>query len=316
MKKLPVIAVVGPTASGKTSLAVELCRRLGGEVVSADSMQIYRGMDIATAKPTAKEMCGVTHHIIDFLDMGSEFSVADYVGMAHRVIADISERGRIPVICGGTGLYVDSLINNIRFEKSVSSTPLREKLKKLAEEKGGAYLLEKLRDIDPETASHLHQNNLNRIIRALEVYETTGQTMSEHIRNSRSEESPYDSCVLGLDYKDRQVLYGRIEKRIDMMLEAGLLEEAEHILREPGLRTAAQAIGYKELAPYFDGAEPLEDCVLRLKQATRRYAKRQLTWFRKNRNIIWLYPDEIGSAEALYDIAEKIARDFLKGRTQ
>ncbi len=316
MKKIPLIAVAGPTASGKTSLAVELCIRLGGEVVSADSMQLYRGMDIATAKPTPEEMRGVPHHLVDFLDIGSEFSVADYVAAAHEAIGDISNRGKLPVVCGGTGLYIDSLIENIRFEKTVSSTPLRAELKKLAEEKGGGYLLEMLRNIDPETASRLHENNLNRIIRALEVYKTTGETMSEQIKNSRSEESPYDACVIGLDYKDRQVLYERIGRRVDMMLEAGLLEEAERVVSDPRLKTARQAIGYKELAPYFEGTAPLEECIENLKQATRRYAKRQLTWFRRNKSIHWLYPDEAESFEALADSAEGICREFLKGRTE
>ena len=316
MKKIPLIAVAGPTASGKTSLAVELCIRLGGEVVSADSMQLYRGMDIATAKPTPEEMRGVPHHLVDFLDIGSEFSVADYVAAAHEAIGDISNRGKLPVVCGGTGLYIDSLIENIRFEKTVSSTPLRAELKKLAEEKGGGHLLEMLRNIDPETASRLHENNLNRIIRALEVYKTTGETMSEQIKNSRSEESPYNACVLGLDYKDRQVLYERIGRRVDMMLEAGLLEEAERVVSDPRLKTARQAIGYKELAPYFEGTAPLEECIENLKQATRRYAKRQLTWFRRNKSIHWLYPDEAESFEALADSAEGICREFLKGRTE
>ena len=316
MKKIPLIAVAGPTASGKTSLAVELCIRLGGEVVSADSMQLYRGMDIATAKPTPEEMRGVPHHLVDFLDIGSEFSVADYVAAAHEAIGDISNRGKLPVVCGGTGLYIDSLIENIRFEKTVSSTPLRAELKKLAEEKGGGHLLEMLRNIDPETASRLHENNLNRIIRALEVYKTTGETMSEQIKNSRSEESPYAACVIGLDYKDRQVLYERIGKRVDMMLEAGLLEEAERVVSDPRLKTARQAIGYKELAPYFEGTAPLEECIENLKQATRRYAKRQLTWFRRNKSIHWLYPDEAESFEALADSAEGICREFLKGRTE
>lgn len=316
MKKIPLIAVAGPTASGKTSLAVELCIRLGGEVVSADSMQIYRGMDIATAKPTTEEMRGVPHHLVDFLDIGSEFSVADYVAAAHEAIGDISNRGKLPVVCGGTGLYIDSLIENIRFEKTVSSTPLRAELKKLAEEKGGGHLLEMLRNIDPETASRLHENNLNRIIRALEVYKTTGETMSEQIKNSRSEESPYNACVLGLDYKDRQVLYERIGRRVDMMLEAGLLEEAERVISDPRLKTARQAIGHKELAPYFEGTAPLEECIENLKQATRRYAKRQLTWFRRNKSIHWLYPDEAESFEALADSAEGICREFLKGRTE
>ena len=311
MNKIKVIVICGPTASGKTSLAVELAKRVRGEVVCADSMQIYKGMDIATAKPTVEEMQGIPHHIVDFLEPSESFSVADYVELAHKIISGISARGSVPIICGGTGLYIDSLTENIQFQQTVTKTPVREELRALADEKGNAHLLEMLREIDPETAERLHENNLSRIIRAIEVYKTTGVTMSEQIRQSKSLGSPYSVLRICLDYRDRAVLYERIDKRVDIMLENGLLDEAKKVLADSTLQTARQAIGYKELAPYFAGSLPLEDCIDNLKRSTRRYAKRQLTWFRRSTDTVWLYPDELG--ESLADRATEIAKIFLKG---
>ena len=311
MNKIKTVAVVGPTASGKTALAAELARRIAGEVVCADSMQIYKKMDIATAKPTQSEMLGIPHHLVDFLDPKEDFSVADYVRLAHGVIADISSRNKVPVICGGTGLYIDSLTRNIQFAQTCSKTDVRGELKALAAEKGNAYLLEMLREFDPETAERLHENNLARIIRAIEIYKTTGVTMSEQIRSSRSGGSPYDVCMIGLDYKDRQKLYERIDLRVDLMIQNGLLDEAKEVLGENNLSTARQAIGYKELAPYFRGEASLDECIENLKRSTRRYAKRQITWFRRNESINWLYPDGAGSFEDLVSQAEKIVKDFL-----
>lgn len=309
MMKIAVIA--GPTASGKTALAVELAKRFGGEVVCADSMQIYKGMDIATAKPTASEMQGVPHHLVDFLDAGEAFSVADYVGLAHNAVAEVHSRGNLPIICGGTGLYISSLIENISFSDGDSDESVREELKKLAQEKGGGYLLEILREFDPATAERLHENNLSRIIRAIEIYKTTGRTMSEQIAESKLSGSPYDVCMICLDYKNREVLYERIGLRVDKMLEMGLLEEAERVLRDPNLKTSRQAIGYKELAPYFAGETDLESCIQSLKRSTRRYAKRQLTWFRRCDGVNWVYPDECGSFEETVEKAAKIIENFL-----
>lgn len=311
MSKIKVIVVCGPTASGKTTLAVELAKRLLGEVVCADSMQIYRGMDIATAKPTIDEMQGIPHHIVDFLDPSEPFSVADYVELAHKVISEVSSRGNLPIICGGTGLYIDSLTENIQFQQTVTKTPVRDELKAIAQEKGNAYLLDMLREIDPETAERLHENNLARIIRAIEVYKTTGVTMSEQIRESKRLGSPYSVCRICLDYRDRSVLYDRIDRRVDIMLKNGLLKEAKRILADYTLMTSRQAIGYKELAPYFAGELTLEECLDNLKRSTRRYAKRQLTWFRRSPDTNWLYPDELG--DALVDRATEIIEDFLKG---
>lgn len=304
MIKLAVIA--GPTASGKTALAVSLAKRFGGEIVSADSMQIYKHMNIATAKPTEKERKEVAHHLIDFLEPDEEFSVADYVTSARKVIADISLRGNLPIVCGGTGLYIDSLIKNITFAKAEAPESLRRELTELSKQKGGGYLLGVLREFDPETASKLHENNVKRIIRAIEIYKTTGITASEHNRLSTAEPSPYDAVEIVLDFRDRKILYERIDARVDKMFSDGLLEEAREILSDSSIKTARQAIGYKELAPYFSGEKTLEECADSLKLSTRRYAKRQLTWFRRSQNTVWLYPDDYSSPEGLFNAASSL----------
>ena len=291
LDKIPLVAVVGPTASGKTGLGIAIAKHYGGEVVSADSMQIYRTMDIATAKPTPEEMDGVPHHLIDFWDPDKPFSLAEYVELAGKVIADIHSRGKLPVLVGGTGLYVNTLLDNITLGDSGGDEKLRVELLREADEKGNGFLLEQLRTFDPEMAASLHENNLLRIVRAIEVYRLTGTTMSEWVKRSRGEESPYHFCMIGLNYKDRQNLYDRINLRVDQMMKAGLLEETRQVLDAP-LQTAAQAIGYKELKPYLMGELPLDICVEKLKQSTRRYAKRQLTWFRRDGRIHWIYPDE------------------------
>lgn len=302
MEKIPVVAVVGPTASGKTSLGVQIAGLFDGEVVSADSMQIYRGMDIATAKPTAEEQNGVTHHLIDFLDPSVSFSVADYTELAHKVIADIHAHGKLPVLVGGTGLYIDSVLNDIAFTEIKSNPVLRESLHQFAEENGNGALLEKLRAVDPELAANLHENNVGRIVRALEVYEATGITMSEQQRRSREKPSRYRVLKFGLNYRNRAVLYDRIDRRVDLMMEQGLLKEAETVLASP-MKTAVQAIGYKELSPYFKRQASLDDCLARLKLSTRHYAKRQLTWFLRDPETVWLYPD----AEQLTEIIKKVS---------
>ncbi len=304
MKKPLVIVVAGPTASGKTSLAIEIAKKFDGEIVSADSMQIYKNMDIATAKPTEDEMSEVRHHLIGFVDCTDEYSVAMYKNDALSVIKDILARGKVPIVCGGTGLYIDTLIKNTTFfdyEKS----DVRSELEKTADEKGIEHLFEKLKDIDPETASRLHINDRKRIFRALEVYLSTGKTITEQDRLSHLEESEFDWCIMGLTASDRQFLYDRINRRVDLMLESGLLREAEEFFVSDYSATAKQAIGYKELKPYFDGAVSLEEAVDKLKMETRRYAKRQLTWFRRNENINWIEIDRNNSSEII-DIAAEI----------
>ena len=290
--KIPLIVVAGPTASGKTKLAVEIAKRHNGEVVSADSMQIYKAMSIATAKPTEDEMQGIPHHLIDFLDIDKPFSVADYVSLARECISDIYSRGKLPIICGGTGLYICSLIDNIKFDDTGSDKSIRSRLEKEAEMYGNHYLWEKLNEIDPETASQVHENNLSRVIRGLEVYEMTGTKLSEHKAKSRREVSPYKCCIIGIGFSDRQALYDRINQRVDIMLEHGLVEEAKYAYENLNMSTSHQAIGYKELIPYFKGHAKLEECVEKIKQETRRYAKRQLTWFRRMDKINWVYADK------------------------
>lgn len=308
MRKIPLIVVCGPTASGKTALAVSLAKIFNCEIVSADSMQIYKQMQIATAKPTPEEQQNIKHHLIDFLEPDEDFSVADYVRLAKDCIEKIYYSGETPLLCGGTGLYISSLVDNISFDDTCASTELRRELSDLAKEKGGEYLLEMLSAFDPETASRLHPNNITRIIRAIEVYRVSGITMSEAVSNSRHE-SPYDTCMIGITCYDRSKLYDRINLRVDRMMEAGLLDEAKAVLSNPRLKTAYQAIGYKELKRYFDNEASLEECIQSLKMSTRRYAKRQLTWFRRDERINWLYTDLIGSVQGLTEAAAQIIRD-------
>ncbi len=297
--KIPLIAIVGPTASGKTSLAVELCKRLNGEAVSCDSMQIYKGMDIATAKPTEEEMQGIPHHLIGFLEPDEVFSVAKYCETAGEIIRDIHSRGKRAVLVGGTGLYYSSLVDNIEFLPEETDFAYREELKKRAETEGAQSLLDELSQIDPEAAKKLHANNLGRIIRALEIYKTTGKTITMQNEASRLNPSPYNVVAICLDSADRQFLYDRINRRVDMMLEAGLLEEAKEFFDKPLGRTAKQAIGYKELNPYFSGEKTLDNCIDNLKMQTRRYAKRQLTWFRRDGKIRFINIDEYSDKESL-----------------
>ncbi len=310
MSQIPLVVIAGPTGSGKTALSVELARRFDGEVVSGDSMQIYKQMEIATAKPTLEEMRGVPHHLVGFLDCSEPYSVADYVKQASAVIEDIYGRGKLPFVVGGTGLYITSLVNHISFDEIVSDSSLRSQLLDRLNREGGQSLLDELRQFDPETAAALHPNNGNRIVRAIEVYRLTGITMSEHQRRSREKPSPYRLCMIGLTAKNRQVLYDRINRRVDEMMQKGLLEEARRILETPGLRTAYQAIGYKELAGYFNGTCTLETALEKIKQESRRYAKRQLTWFRRDERIHWLYLDE-QSPEQLVQSAERLIHHNL-----
>ncbi len=307
-KKINVLAVVGPTASGKTKLSVELAKVLNGEVISADSMQIYKGMDIGTAKPTLEEMQGINHHLMGFLNSDENFSVALYVEKAHKVITELYNNGKYPIITGGTGLYVDSLLNNIKFFDNTSDDIIRENYSKLLEENGIDFLLDKLKNVDIESYEKLlEQRNAKRVIRALEFFDVTGKTISEQNRLSK-QESPYNPKKIGLTCRDRQLLYDRINLRVDLMIEQGLLEEAECVLKSKLSETAEKAIGYKELIPYFKGESSLDECVETLKMNTRRYAKRQLTWFRRDEDINWIYIDEYNSFEEILDKALNIIK--------
>jgi len=307
-----VLAVVGPTASGKTALGVELAKLYDGEVISADSMQIYKGMDIASAKPTAEEMQGIPHHLMGFLDMGETFSAADYVRLANEKIQEVLGRGKLPVIVGGTGLYIDSLLENVRFSEGGSDEAYREELRAFAEAHGNEALHAKLKEADPAAAETIHPNNVVRVIRALEVCHVTGRRFSELKAESRTEESPYDSLIIGLNYADRSVLYSRIDRRVDIMAENGLVREAEALWRQSGMATAANAIGYKELIPYFEGTMPLDDCISKIKQETRHYAKRQLTWFRKNQRIQWIILDEFDKLNEILEKSQKCIANYWK----
>lgn len=295
---LPVIC--GPTASGKSALAVEYARRVGGEVVSADSMQIYRDLSVGTARTTEEEMQGVPHHLTGFLPLSDRYSVARYVEQAHGVIANIAARGKQPVVCGGTGLYISSLIGNLQFTPQEHSEEIRRKWREAYDRAGGEALLQKLAAIDPETATRLHPNDAGRIIRALEIWETTGVTMSEQREASTKEETPYDARIILLDAKDRAFLYDRIDRRVDDMLRRGLLDEAKALFGTPDAATAMQAIGYKELFPHLRGEISLDEAVDNLKRSTRRYAKRQLSWFRRMADIT-LYIDEYDSVGQMLD---------------
>jgi len=297
-----VLAVVGPTASGKTWLGVELAKEYDGEVVSADSIQIYKGMDIASAKPTEEEMQGIPHHLISVLDRDTPFSAADYVKMARGIIEDILSRGKLPIIVGGTGLYVDSLLNNVKFSEMKSDPAYRESLYEKAKNMGNETLYEELVKADPVAAESIHMNNVVRVVRALEVIHLTGRLFSELKEESVSEESQYDSLIIGLNAEDRSKLYDRINLRVDEMVRAGLVEEARAVYNEGNIKTAANAIGFKELIPFFENEMTMEDCIDKIKQETRRYAKRQLTWFRRNERIRWIIIDDFSKK---YEILEK-----------
>lgn len=284
------IAVVGPTASGKTGLAIEIAKQFGGEIVSCDSMQLYKGMDIGTATPDNKERSGVVHHMMDILDVKSAYSVSDYVKDANEVCSGIFSRGNIPVFCGGTGLYIDSFVSGIEFGEYENDENIRTYLMKEAEENGASALYDRLCGIDPEAAKKIQPENVKRVVRALEVYESTGVTLTEWNRRSKLNAKKKDFLVIGLDFTDREMLYARIEKRVDIMMQCGLLDEAKS-LYENGIKdspTAGQAIGYKEFYPYFEGSSTLEECIEVLKKNSRHYAKRQLTWFRRNPDIKWI----------------------------
>ncbi len=316
MNKIPVIAVVGPTASGKTALSINIAKRFSGQVVSADSMQIYEKMNIATAKPTEDEMQGIPHHLIGFQPIEKKFSVAEYVTLAKECIEKIHSQGDLPVIAGGTGLYVDSLLQNIQFSQEDENTEIRKELTEMFDEKGAEFMLNWLQEIDPQTADRLHLKDKSRIIRALEIYKATGKTMTEQKALSKTKPSPYNTLYIGINYRDRNVLYDRINRRVDIMVENGLLEEAKDFYNIESDKTACQAIGYKELAPYFNGEKTLDECLESLKIETRHYAKRQLTWFRKNENINWIYPDDYENQEDMLESVYEIINEFLKENKQ
>lgn len=305
-KKQPLLVVVGPTASGKTAAGIALAKEYGGEIVSADSMQIYKGLDIATAKPTAEETEGIPHHLISEIDMGVIFSVADYTALAKQKIAEIAERGKLPILVGGTGLYINSLIDNVNFDTAETDGSVRKRLEREAEIIGNEAMHERLRNIDPETAAVVPSQNIVRIIRALEVYELTGMTFGDYKRMNMGKDSPYNVCMIGLNFRDRSKLYDRIDRRVTLMAENGMVEECRTVYDNEKLGTVCQAIGYKELIPYFEKNADLESCLDKIRQSSRRYAKRQLTWFRRDERIHWIYLDEIYNFNEFIEMCKKI----------
>ncbi len=309
-----IIAVAGPTASGKTALAARLALEIGGEVISNDSMQIYQGMEIGCATPTESEMLGVPHHLLSFLSPTEDFSCADYGELAKAKAEEVIGRGKIPVFCGGTGLYLDSVITVGSLGDGEKNEALRERLTLLVEAEGPEAVHAKLRAVDPEAADAIHPNNVRRVIRAIEIFETTGVTKTEWDRRSREVEPPFRAKIIVLDFLSRELLYERIEKRVDLMLEAGLESEARALF-DAGLlletSPAYQAIGYKELIPYLQGSEDINAAADRIKQATRRYAKRQMTWFRRYKDAIVIHPDD---GEGLRNFEDIVAEALEKIR--
>ena len=305
--KHQILCVVGPTASGKTKLSIELAKRYNGEVLSCDSMQIYRGMTIGTAKPTPEEMDGVPHHMIDVADPGEAFSVSRYVELADPILQDILARGKTCVIVGGTGLYVDSLIAGRSFAP-FPETGKRQELEALAAEQGIEAVLDILRQHDPDSAARLHPSDQRRIIRAAEVWLETGKTITQHNRETQAVPPKYTPLWLGLDFTDRAELYARIDKRVDLMMQGGLIEEIQSLLDNgtPPTATALQAIGYKEPMAALRGEMTMAEAVDKIKQESRRYAKRQLTWFRRNKDIHWIFNKEPVRFDAVWQQAEMI----------
>ena len=306
-KKIKAIFIVGPTASGKTALSIEIAKKFGGEIVCADSMQIYKGIHIASAAPDIEEMQGIKHHLLEFLELSDKFSVADYVLKARECIKEIASRGKLPIIVGGTGLYINALLDNTEFIEGETDLELRERLEEEFDEIGAEKMLEKLRGFDNETASRLHQKDRRRIIRAFEVYFQSGKSITEQNLLSHQTPSFMDPLVIGITYSDREKLYKRINKRVEIMLKSGLLEEARQTAEISSSKGAFQAIGHKELYGFIKGECSLEEAKEHLCRQTRRYAKRQLTWFRRDGRINWLYPDR----EDIIASAEKLVKEFL-----
>ncbi len=287
-EKHKVIVICGPTASGKTALSIELAKKINGEIVSADSMQIYKDMDIGTAKPTKQEMGEIKHYLLDFVSPEDRYSVAQYKQDAKKAIKEIINKGKTPIIVGGTGLYVDSLIYEIEYNDIKLDEEYRKKLEKIAEEQGLEELYKKAVEIDPEAMKKISQNDKKRIMRVLEIYHSTGKTKTEQEKESRKNPVEYDYRVFAINW-DREILYQRINKRVDIMVEQGLIEEVKEILNKyDKFPTAMQGLGYKEVVDYLNGIYTKEEMIEKIKLETRRYAKRQLTWFRKNKQTIWL----------------------------
>lgn len=304
MENKKVVVVVGPTASGKTNMAIELAKKIDGEIVSADSMQIYKYMDIGTAKPSPEEMQGIKHYMMDIIEPDADFSVAKYKEMALECVEKIIREKKIPIIVGGTGLYVNSIIDNIEFSEIITDWEYRSQLQERAEREGSETLFRELKEVDPEASMKIHPNDTRRIIRALEVYKYTGKPISYHQKQSRLNPPAYNFLVIGLAMERRE-LYRRIDTRVDRMIENGLINEVKSLL-ERGVDskcTAMQGLGYKEMVEHLDGNKTLEEVIETIKRDSRRYAKRQLTWFRRDQRIFWV--------DALEDQKENVKKIFI-----
>ena len=312
-KKTKIIGIVGPTASGKSALALELAKLYDGEIVSCDSMQIYKRMNIGTAKPTEEEMADVRHHMIDIIDPHESFSCEDYVKLAALAIEDCAARGKLPIVCGGTGLYLDALLRGGNSAPVCDTSKIREALTRRAQAEGIMSLYNELVTVDPESANAIHPNNEKRVIRALEIYLSCGITKSELDRRSKDFVSPYDAEIAYLCYENRDILYRRIEKRVDLMIDQGLIKETQDLLDDGVFltnKTAAQAIGYKELIPYINGETTLDEAVNNLKTATRRYAKRQITWFSAKEYVTPVCAEENGRLKTFEEIVNNTKNLF------
>ncbi len=310
-----VIAIVGPTASGKTALSVALAKHFNAEVVSADSMQIYREMNIGTAKPSMEERQGILHHLMGHISVEDSYNVATYVKEARLILVDLKHRDIVPIFCGGTGLYLDHLLNNTDFFDIPFDASIRQKYELLASEKGNSYIYNLLTLKDPKLAEKLHPNDTKRVIRGLEVLDITGKRLSEMQQESRGEPL-FDVLYIGLNYKDRSLLYDRINRRVDLMVEQGLIDEVQKLKASFALSdTARAAIGYKELLDSMDENTSLDDAIELIKQKSRNYAKRQQTWFGRNKDIHWFYRDELCDEAILLQSIE-LAEHFLKGETK
>ena len=310
--KRPLIILAGPTAVGKTAASIRLAKAIGAEIISADSMQVYRHMDIGSAKIRQEEMEGVPHYLIDVLEPEEEFNVVRFQQMAKAAAEEIYAKGKIPLVAGGTGFYIQALLYDIDFTENDGDTSYRRSLEKTAEEKGGEYLHAILREADPKAAEQIHPHNIKRMIRALEFHHQTGGKISEHNEAEREKSSPYDFAYFVLT-DERSRLYERIDRRVDMMMEEGLLEEVLY-LKERGVKresTAMQGLGYKELYAYLDGECTLEEAVCIIKRDTRHFAKRQLTWFKRERDVIWADKSVIGQSD---DAVVEFMRKELKNR--
>ena len=311
--KIKIAAITGPTASGKTALAIRLANELNGEIISCDSMQIYKGMDIGTAKPTAEELSAAPHHLIDILPPDAPYSCSDYVKDAERAIADITGRGKLPILCGGTGLYLDRLLKGGNDEDAACDEKVRAELKAFYEENGVDALYERLCELDPESAEGIHKNNVKRVMRAIEICIVTGKKKSEVDKNNATVTDKYDHRVITLAFNDRELLYNRIDRRVDMMINEGLVEETKRLLSDGVFErspTASQAIGYKELFPYLRGEATLEECVEELKRSSRRYAKRQITWFSGKEYAHKVFVDSQNSDETFEEIVNILQKPF------